>query len=135
MDAPPAMKLYIVEDSPEIQARLTRELAGVPGLDVVGTATDVEPAIAGLLETRPDAAIIDLGLPHGSGLDVLRAVHAALPALLAVVFTNFSSEPYRAAAMRAGASEFLDKTEDFPLLRPLIERWSSNHSPSNRSAS
>jgi DNA-binding NarL/FixJ family response regulator len=122
-----AFTLYIVEDSPEIQARLARELAGVPGLDVVGTATDVEPAIAGLRALKPDAAIIDLGLPHGSGLDVLRAVHDDLPALQAVVFTNFSGEPYRAAALRAGASEFLDKTEDFPRLRPLIERWSATH--------
>lgn len=126
------MTLYIVEDSPEIQARLTRELADIPGLAVVGTAEDVQPAIDGILALRPDAAIVDLGLPHGNGLDVMRAVRAALPDLRVVVFTNFSGEPYRDAAFAAGALEFLDKTNDFPRLRPLIERWSANQSEASR---
>ena len=136
MDSTAPLTLYIVEDSADIQARLARELAGVPGLKVVGVADDVQPAIAGLLALRPDAAIVDLGLPHGSGLEVLRAVREALPDLQVVVFTNFSSEPYRAAALHAGAREFLDKSDDFPRLRPLIERWSAlHHNDSPRSAS
>jgi DNA-binding response OmpR family regulator len=62
------------------------------------------------LEREPDVVVLDLMLPGGSGLDVLRAIHAAgggRPAVLVV--SAWSDEGNREAAERAGADGFLPK--------------------------
>lgn len=118
------MNLYIVEDSIPVRERLVRTLEGLENLDIVGTAEDVAPAIAGLTGASPDALILDLQLPSGSGLEVLKAIRQRLPRLRVIVMTNFAAEPYRKAAMAAGAEVFLDKSADFQRVRDILAGWS-----------
>ncbi len=117
------MDLFIVEDSIPVRDRLVRTLEGIEGLDIVGTAEDVTAAIAGLENNHPDALILDLQLPSGSGLQVLRAVREKLPAMRVIVMTNFAAEPYRKAAMAAGAEVFLDKSAEFARVRDILSEW------------
>ena len=117
------MDLFIVEDSIPVRDRLVRTLEGLEGLDIVGTAEDVTAAIAGLEVNHPDALILDLQLPSGSGLQVLRAVREKLPAMRVIVMTNFAAEPYRKAAMAAGAEVFLDKSAEFARVRDILSEW------------
>ena len=119
-----AMHLFIVEDSIPVRERLVRTLEGLENLDIVGTAEDVAPAIAGLTGASPDALILDLQLPSGSGLEVLKAIRQRLPRLRVIVMTNFAAEPYRKAAMAAGAEIFLDKSADFQRVRDILAGWS-----------
>lgn len=117
------MNLFIVEDSIPVRERLVRTLEGLSGLAIVGTAEDVTPAIEALSATPPDALILDLQLPSGSGLQVLRAVRAKLPRMRVIVMTNFAAEPYRKAAMAAGAEVFLDKSAEFGRVRDILTAW------------
>jgi DNA-binding NarL/FixJ family response regulator len=121
------IRLFIVEDSSAILQRLMRSISDLPGIDVVGSAEDVGPAIAGLEKTHPDALILDLQLPGGNGLEVLRAVRQSQPDMRVMVFTNFAEDAYRDAAMKAGAQEFLDKNADFPKVRDILTRWADAH--------
>ena len=120
-------RLFIVEDSQAILDRLVRSIADLPDVDVVGSALDVAPAIDGVNESHPDALILDLHLPSGNGLEVLRAVRKAHPKLHVMVFTNFAADAYRTAAMAMGACEFLDKNADFPKVREILARWAVEH--------
>lgn len=117
------MDLFIVEDSIPVRERLLRTLEGMDGLDIVGTAEDVPAAIDGLTSCPPDALILDLQLPSGSGLQVLRAVRQKLPNMRVIVMTNFAAEPYRKAAMAAGAEIFLDKSAEFGRVRDILCGW------------
>src|SRR4029079_12918712 len=117
------LRLFIVADSSAILQRLVRSISDLPGVDYVGSAEDVAPAIAGLEKIQPDALILDLQLPSGNGLDVLRAVRKSHPDMRVLVFTNFAEDAYRDAAMKAGAQEFLDKNADFPKVRDILARW------------
>jgi DNA-binding NarL/FixJ family response regulator len=117
------MNLFIVEDSIPVRDRLVRTLEGLAGLDIVGTAEDVPAAIDGLTNAPPDALILDLQLPSGSGLQVLRAVRERLPRMRVIVMTNFAAEPYRKAAMAAGAEIFLDKSAEFARVRDILSVW------------
>jgi DNA-binding NarL/FixJ family response regulator len=119
------MKVFIVEDSEALLQRILRSIADVPDISVVGSAPDVARALAGLEEHHPDALILDLHLPGGSGLDVLKSARPGHPGMHVMVFTNFAAEPYRRAAMDAGADEFLDKNADFPKVREILARWSA----------
>ena len=125
--SPQPMTVFIVEDSTKILERLMRSISDLPGVHVVGNAVDVAPAIAALNDKRPDALILDLKLPSGNGLDVLRAVRGSQPAMHVMVFTNFAEDAYREAALAAGADEFLDKNADFPRVREILTRWTSAH--------
>jgi DNA-binding NarL/FixJ family response regulator len=117
------MNLFIVEDSIPVRDRLVRTLEGLECLEIVGTAEDVPAAIEGLSSTPPDALILDLQLPSGSGLQVLRAVRAKLPNMRVIVMTNFAAEPYRKAALAAGAEVFLDKSAEFGRVRDILTSW------------
>jgi DNA-binding NarL/FixJ family response regulator len=116
-------RIFIVEDSKAILDRLVRSISDLSEVDVVGSAIDVAPAIAGVEEKHPDALILDLHLPSGNGLDVLRSVRATNPGMQVMVFTNFVADAYRNAAMAMGAEEFLDKNADFPKVREILARW------------
>jgi DNA-binding NarL/FixJ family response regulator len=113
-------KVFLVEDSPLVLARLKDLLAGTA--EVVGEASTAPAAIAGILATRPDMVFVDLNLAEGSGFDVLRAVGPRLPQVNFYMLSNFAAFPYRQLAERLGAKDYFDKTKDFERLRELVAR-------------
>jgi DNA-binding NarL/FixJ family response regulator len=86
----------------------------------VGHASSAGEAVGALLADPPDAVVLDIQLESGSGLDVLREVHARAPQIAFYVLTNFANEAYRAAAERLGASRFFDKSNEFERLRDAL---------------
>jgi two-component system, repressor protein LuxO len=100
-------RILIVEDS-ATQAEIARlhlaELGHAP--EVVGTAA---AARDWLRETHPDAVLLDIELPDGSGLDILRALRADGDDAAVIVVTANASINAAVEAMRAGATDFLVK--------------------------
>jgi DNA-binding NarL/FixJ family response regulator len=119
------MKVFIADDSRAIIERLTDLLKEVAGVQVVGQAANVLQAIDKIDESNPDALILDLQMPGGSGLDVLRAIRPGHPALSVIICTNYPYVQFREECINAGANFFLDKSADFEkipdILRGLIE--------------
>jgi two-component system repressor protein LuxO len=103
----PAARILVVEDSPtqaEVARAFLRELGHESRL--AGTAAE---GIAAALDWRPDAVLVDLLLPDGSGFDVMRRVKAeGLEAALVVITAN-GSIGVAVDAMREGAADFLVK--------------------------
>jgi DNA-binding NarL/FixJ family response regulator len=119
------LKVFLVEDSLAIRARLAETIRGIEGASLVGEAGTVGGAIAGIRSTDPGAVILDLQLEDGSGLEVLRAVHPASPAIHVAVLTNYATDQHRRACMSAGAEFFLDKSSDFPRIREIVLEWTA----------
>jgi DNA-binding NarL/FixJ family response regulator len=120
------MKIFIADDSRVVVERLTGLLEEVPGARLVGQAGDVLGAVLGIQNMKPDALILDLHMPGGSGLDVLRAIRAAHPELFVLICTNYPYPEYREECLTAGANLFLDKSAEFEkipsILRNLIHK-------------
>jgi DNA-binding NarL/FixJ family response regulator len=118
------MKIFIADDSRAVVERLADLLEEVPGAQLVGQAGDVPEAVRSIQKTRPDALILDLQMPGGSGLDVLRAIRADHPHLYVLICTNYPSPQYREECLNAGANSFIDKSAEFEkipaILRELI---------------
>ena len=113
-------KIFLVEDSHLVLARLEAMLAAIPGTRVCGTAAHAGRAIRGILDEQPDLVLCDLKLATGSGFDVLRAVRAAAPQVDVYMLSNFVSEPYRRLATELGARDFFDKSSEIERVRDLV---------------
>ena len=115
------MKVFLVEDSAPIVARLKDLLATVPGASVVGHAATADAAITGIPAEQPDIVLLDLALADGTtGFDVLRALRPAMPDTGFYMLSNHSADPYRQLAERLGARGFFDKTRDIERVRELM---------------
>lgn len=105
----------IVEDLPESRTALARLLSQVlPDLPVCEASTRAQAE--SLIRSRTiELALIDFGLPDGSGLDVLRFLHANQPEARAVVVTMFDDDAHLFPALQAGAFGYVLKD------RPEVE--------------
>ena len=112
------MKVFIVEDAPQTRQELVELLAAVKGLEVVGQAGSVREAIAGIEATAPQAVTLDISLPDGSGIEVLKHIHRRGWKLLVVVVTGNLYEALRAKCQQLGAAAVLDKLNG---LTPVAE--------------
>jgi len=121
------LHVFIVEDSQPVRERIEEMLASIAGARCAGWAATSEAAISAILHTHPHAVILDIGLAHGSGFDVLRALHGRAPHIPVYVFSNFSIEPYRRLAIRLGASVFFDKTDQIEDMRELLMQRAAQH--------
>ena len=120
------MKVFIADDSAVVVERLADLLKEVPEARLVGQANDALNAVRDIQKVKPDVLILDLQMPGGSGLDVLRAVRAHYPLLQILICTNYPYPQYREQCVTAGADFFLDKSIDFvkipAILQELIEK-------------
>lgn len=103
----------IVEDDPAMQLRLRRVLAtaGCDGQHIA-VAESVAQAQQLLGERRFGIALVDIGLPDGSGVELIGWLQAHHPDVPAVVISAFRSEEVILAALRAGAIGYLLKERD-----------------------
>ena len=106
------LRVFLIEDSELLRARLVETLQELEGVRVVGHAVDESTAIAGLADLPSDVAIVDLELESGSGIGVLHAL-AREPARFhntaAVVLTTHAHPAVRRTCALLGARAFFDK--------------------------
>jgi DNA-binding NarL/FixJ family response regulator len=114
------MKVFLVEDSPPIVARLMRLLGDVPGAEVSGNAATAQGAIDAIAADRPDLVLVDLQLAEGGGFDVLRALQPMTRDTEFYMLSSHASDPYRQLAERLGARGYFDKTRDMDKVRALV---------------
>lgn len=103
-----------------IRERLGAELRALPSVRSVGEAPLLGTARKMLEETPPDIVVLDLNLPDGHGLDLLREIRKKGPAPVVVVFTNHAEPAYRRACTKAGADFFFDKSTEFSKVAEVI---------------
>jgi len=100
--------VLLVEDDPVTRARLAQAIESTPELELVGAAGSVIEAREQLRRGAPRVLLTDLGLPDGSGLDLIRQVDGD-PGTDAMVITVFGDEKNLVAALEAGATGYLLK--------------------------
>jgi len=105
-----APSVLLVEDDERFRERLGRALTS-RGCDVRSVATVDEALAAARLES-PELAVVDLKLPVGSGLDVVRGLHAIDPTTRIVVLTGYGSIATALESVKLGATHYLTKPVD-----------------------
>jgi DNA-binding NarL/FixJ family response regulator len=101
--------VVIADDQRVVREGLTMVLGLMPGVEIVGTASDGEEAVA-LAETlRPDVILMDLRMPHCDGVEATRRLVQRQPETRVVVLTTYADDHSVIQALRAGAVGFLTK--------------------------
>jgi DNA-binding NarL/FixJ family response regulator len=103
------IRILIADDHNLVRESLVSVLNASGACLVVGEAADGLTAVDKALELRPDVAIIDISMPGLSGIEVVRRLHAELPATPTLVLTMHDEDEYVLHVVRAGASGFLLK--------------------------
>jgi DNA-binding NarL/FixJ family response regulator len=99
----------LVEDDVNFQNALKTAMLAAPDMLMLKVASTREQGLQMLNEIQPDVLLIDLGLPDGSGIDVIRAAHAKWPSCNIMVSTTFGDESHVMQSLEAGASGYLLK--------------------------
>lgn len=134
-------QVLIVEDVAETR-RWLHDMAteAFPGCKTVLVGS-VRAALAALETIAPDVALIDIGLPDGSGIDLLRQIRRRNPAILCVITTVLGDDANIVAALSVGANGYLLKeqppdrivrqlaqlADGIPALSPSIARRIMEH--------
>jgi DNA-binding NarL/FixJ family response regulator len=113
-------KVFIVEDVLETRSELARLLAATQGLEVVGQAGSVREALAGIEANAPEAVTLDISLPDGSGVEILKCIRRRGWALCVVVLTSNPYEALRAKCQQLGAVAVLDKLHGLDQAREAL---------------
>jgi len=103
--------VLLVEDDTAMREHLERAIRDHPGLRLVGSHGDVGSAMKALDAAPPRVLVTDLGLPDGSGLELIRALRLRAKDSLALVVTVMGDEETVVQAIRHGASGYLLKDE------------------------
>jgi DNA-binding NarL/FixJ family response regulator len=107
--------VLLVEDHPETRERLANAVREHPQLQLIAALENCSDANNALDAQIPDVMLTDLGLPDGSGLDLIRRVAAMQGNTEIMVITVFGDEKHVLSAIEAGASGYLlkDGTSDY----------------------
>lgn len=112
-----SITIVIADDHLLVLDGLKQALAALPDIDVVGIATSGRELLRVLEQVAPDVLLVDIEMPHGSGLSVLRSLDNPPVSL---VVTMHADEDHRKRAIAAGARGFLSKAAPLPDLAAAI---------------
>jgi DNA-binding NarL/FixJ family response regulator len=101
-------RVFLVDDHALFRAGVRAELA--PRLDVVGEASGVEEAVVRIPAARPDVVLLDVHLPGGGGVDVLRRLAASQPDVRFLALSVSDAPEDVIAVIRAGARGYVTKS-------------------------
>ena len=113
------MKVFIVEDAPQTRQELV-ELLAAGGFEVVGQASSVREALTGIEATAPEAVTLDISLPDGSGVEILKHIRRRGWKLSVVVLTGNLYEALQVKCKQLGAVAVLDKIDGLSPVREAL---------------
>jgi DNA-binding NarL/FixJ family response regulator len=100
-----------VDDHPLFREGLAGLINRLPDLKVCGEAETMGDAVEGMKRTRVDAAVVDLSLREGSGIELIKAIRAHSPSIAVLVLSMHDERRYAERCIRAGARGYVMKAE------------------------
>lgn len=122
-------RALVVEDNPESRAWLVSCIeAAFPSLEILSAAS-LGDAMTLLKQHHFDLALVDLGLPDGSGMDLIRALHSGQPACYVVVATIYDDDRNLFTALKSGAKGYILKDQDRERIASYLQGIRKNQPP------
>ncbi len=106
---PPPHRVFVVDDHATIREGLKGLIESESDLEVCGDACNQAEALEKIPQKHPDVVVLDLSLPDGSGVQVLRRIRDSGLKTHIIVFSNYDSFAYADLIRSEGAQGYVDK--------------------------
>lgn len=121
------IKIVLADDHALTRQSLAYYLDDLPGLSVVGEASDGEEVFELIGRAEPDVVLLDLNMPGTSGLTILPRIRKSYPKVKVLVLTGREENVYIMQALRAGANGYVLKTSsEDDLAKAIQDVWKGN---------
>jgi len=101
--------VLVVDDHDLVRTGISRMLADISGLQVIGQADSDEDAIRKARELKPDVVLMDVKMPGIGGLEATRKLLRSYPDLKVIAVTICEEDPFPTRLLQAGAAGYLTK--------------------------
>jgi DNA-binding NarL/FixJ family response regulator len=115
------VRVMIVDDQNLFRSGLSRLLAALPGLTVVGEASNGSEAIRLAERLEPDVILMDIRMPEVDGIEATRQILRARPDARVLILTTFHTDAYVLDALRSGASGYVLKDSAIEAIATSIQ--------------
>ena len=106
------MKVFIADDSKIFRDRLKEMLSELTEVEIIGEAENILETTKRIRKLNPDVVILDIRMPDGSGIDVLKHIKKNNQAPAVIMLTNYPYPQYRKKCMELGADYFFKKSDE-----------------------
>lgn len=103
------VRVFLVDDHEIVRAGVRALLEDAGPFDVVGEGATAPEGLQGILRTTPDVAIVDVRLPGGNGIELIREVRSRNPHTRCLMLTSFPDEDAFYQSVVAGAAGYVVK--------------------------
>jgi DNA-binding NarL/FixJ family response regulator len=123
------IRIVIIEDRREIREGLKTLIAYTEGYECVAAYRSMEEALPEIERTRPDVALVDLGLPGMSGIEGIQRLRQVVPEMHSLVLSVYDDDERVFQAICAGACGYLLKNTPPAELLAAIREAASGGAP------
>lgn len=106
----PKIRVMIVDDHEIVRRGIAEVVDRDPAFEVIAEAGTVEDAVRRATLVKPDVMLVDLQLPDGTGIDIIKRVTESDPQIKSVVLTSFDDDGALRESVDVGAKAFILKT-------------------------
>ncbi|MGH8378828.1 MAG: response regulator [Gammaproteobacteria bacterium] len=114
------MRVMLVDNNALFLNTLAELLTRKRGIQVVGQAINGDDGLRLAAKLKPDVVIVDLAMPHMTGLEIAQRLKSQVQAPRVVILTLYDEPEYREHARRAGADAYVAKSAVYADLVPLL---------------
>ena len=107
----PRQRVLVVDDHPIFRAGLIGLVSQERDLTVCGEAHNAAEALSAIEALDPDLALLDIGLPDKSGLELLKDIRSMFPSLAVLIISMHEESLYAERVLRAGGRGYIMKQE------------------------
>ena len=125
------MKVIIADDSKLIRDRITERVKLIDSVNVVAQTTNSFETIEEIKKHKPDVLILDIRMPEGSGINVLKYIQKNKTKIVTIVVTNYPIIQYKNKCFELGADYFFSKATEFDEVFKLVEKLAKSKSIRN----
>lgn len=118
------LRVVIADDSNVIRCRLARKISRLRGVIVARESDDVSTTLDAVRSANPNAVVLDIQMPGGSGIDVLAEIKKERPDCIVIMLTNHALPPLKKKCLELGADYFFDKTTEFEKVSDVLKQLS-----------
>lgn len=103
------IRVLVADDHAVVRRGIIQIMAEAPDIVVTGEAASGRQVLQAVRENDYDVAILDIAMPDGGGLEILKQLRSLKPVLQVLILSMYPEKQYAVRALRAGAAGYLTK--------------------------